>query len=264
MGPVHSAEEMRHETVFSDNRGCYADGKLSQGSDGWLYGTTNAGGLLNKGTVFRVSPLTGQLTTLGCFNGFNGKYPNAGLVQADDGSWFGTTLGAENIGYGTLNSIIFRLSPSGMLQTFVSLSGRDAASVKAGLIRGSDGNYYGTSAEGGANSNGSIFRMSPTGVIKLMASFNGSNGRGPSASLMQGSDGNFYGTTIGGEPMIWEPFSKCRLPDLSQIWGHSVPARAEIPLRPSRKVPTGIFTALLRRHPRRMWERSSGCRQRGG
>ena len=81
-----ASEEVRLETVYSDNRGNPANGKLAQGGDGWLYGTTPGGGLAGKGTVFRVSPSTGELVTLGCFNGENGANPNPGLARADDGS----------------------------------------------------------------------------------------------------------------------------------------------------------------------------------
>ncbi len=190
---AHTSEEVRLETVFSDNRGHAAYGKLVQGSDGWLYGTTGFGGNLHKGTVFRMSPVTGELITLGCFNGANGSRPNAGLVQADDASWYGTTSTSD-----AGQSTIFKISPAGDLSTLVYLSGTDAYDIRCGLTKGSDGHFYTTSRHGGMHGRGSVVRMTPSGAINLLVSFSGANGKWPEAGLVQGSDGNFYGTTREG------------------------------------------------------------------
>jgi uncharacterized repeat protein (TIGR03803 family) len=65
-----------------------------QGTDGSLYGTTFAGGTNGYGTVFKIT-LGGALTTLYSFcsmaNCTDGSYPTAGLVQATDGNFYGTT-----------------------------------------------------------------------------------------------------------------------------------------------------------------------------
>ena len=58
---------------------------MVQGTDGDLYGTTAHGGANGYGTVFRVKP-DGTLTTLFSFNGTNGAYPFAGLIQGDQAS----------------------------------------------------------------------------------------------------------------------------------------------------------------------------------
>ena len=66
-----------------------------------------------------------------------------------------------------------------------------------GLIQATDGNFYGTSDEGGA----SIFKMTPAGVLTplVLLTSNGATNKGNFiTALMQGSDGNFYGTTSGG------------------------------------------------------------------
>jgi uncharacterized repeat protein (TIGR03803 family) len=67
-----------------------------------------------------------------------------------------------------------------------------------GLVQGSDGNYYGTTGNGGSNNQGTAFKMTPAGVVTTLISFDGANGSMPSATLAQGNDGNFYGTTAGG------------------------------------------------------------------
>jgi len=68
----------------------------------------------------------------------------------------------------------------------------------AGMVQGTDGNFYGTTAYGGANGDGTVSEMTSTGVLTTLVSFSGSNGSNPYAGLAQDSDGNFYGTTIYG------------------------------------------------------------------
>ena len=79
--------------TFTMNDGYMPLGML-QATDGNLYGTTSQGGnntcVFGCGTVFRLS-LSGVLTTLHIFNGTDGAAPMGGLVEATDGSFFGTT-----------------------------------------------------------------------------------------------------------------------------------------------------------------------------
>ena len=67
----------------------------------------------------------------------------------------------------------------------------------AGLVQCSDGSFYGTTYQGGANGGGTVFRITATGALTTLYSFSGSDGQNPRAGLVQGSDGNFYGTTYG-------------------------------------------------------------------
>jgi uncharacterized repeat protein (TIGR03803 family) len=70
-----------------------------------------------------------------------------------------------------------------------------------GLIQASDGNFYGTTSFGGANSLGSVFKVTPTGTLTTLYSFRGVDGSFPHAhNLVQGVDGNLYGTTSSGGP----------------------------------------------------------------
>jgi uncharacterized repeat protein (TIGR03803 family) len=77
--------------------------------------------------------------------------------------------------------------------------GIDGANPPAGLVQGPDGNFYGTSYQGGANSSGSIYRMAPSGAVTALYEFTGSSdGAYPYAGLVLGKDGNLYGTTLQG------------------------------------------------------------------
>ncbi|HEY3853350.1 MAG TPA: choice-of-anchor tandem repeat GloVer-containing protein [Verrucomicrobiae bacterium] len=68
----------------------------------------------------------------------------------------------------------------------------------AGLARGSDGSFYGTTAYGGASDEGTVFQVTTNGILTTLVSFDGTNGSYPAAGLLQASDGNFYGTTQYG------------------------------------------------------------------
>jgi uncharacterized repeat protein (TIGR03803 family) len=93
---------------------------------------------------------------------------------------------------------VFKITPSGTLTTLYSFRGSDGANPLAGLVQGSDGNFYGTTYGGGANSDGTVFKITPSGTLTTLYSFAGSGGAFPYGGLVQGSDGNFYGTTYGG------------------------------------------------------------------
>ncbi len=77
-------------------------------------------------------------------------------------------------------------------------NGFDGSQPSAGLARGSDGNFYGTSFFGGTNHYGSLFKITPAGALTPLYSFSFLDGETPTAGLVQGNDGNFYGTTFQG------------------------------------------------------------------
>ncbi len=58
----------------------------------------------------------GRLTTLVSFNGANGNSPQAPLIQASDGNFYGTTTYGGPDGGGT----VFRVTPDGVLTTLVA------------------------------------------------------------------------------------------------------------------------------------------------
>jgi uncharacterized repeat protein (TIGR03803 family) len=73
----------------------------------------------------------------------------------------------------------------------------DGAEPLGGLVQGIDGNFYGTTAEGGLSSAGTFFKITPGGALTSF-SFISSGGAMPSSGLIRGSDSNFYGTTFDG------------------------------------------------------------------
>jgi uncharacterized repeat protein (TIGR03803 family) len=222
---------------FNCPGGCspYDDGRLTQGTDGYLYGTTGYGGTSNHGTIFKVNTAGTTYTVLRNFNGTTDGYlPIGGLTLASaDGNFYGTTAGGGTFNYGTL----FRFNPStstlkvlhnfnatesspavppteakdhnlyGTAQSgetyrltvatgaFHPLPNQAPRIPNAPLLLASDGNLYGTSQIGGKNNLGTVFRMTMAGAIQILHSFNGSDGAEPAGPVVQGKDGNLYGTT---------------------------------------------------------------------
>ncbi|WP_287130212.1 choice-of-anchor tandem repeat GloVer-containing protein [Candidatus Cyanaurora vandensis] len=169
---------------------------LTRAGDGNFYGTTVAGGANNRGAVFRLVP-GGTVTTVASFTGgVNGTRPQAGLTVGPNGNLYGTTAGGGPAGLGT----IFRVNLAGSITTLYSFAsgGSAGATPRAGLTLGSDGNFYGTTADGGTNGSGTVFRITATGVLTSLYSFAGVDGDQPEAELTLDSDGNFYGTTAFG------------------------------------------------------------------
>src|SRR6516225_6537539 len=87
-----SAQTLTTLHSFNGADGSSPEGTLVQGSDGNLYGTTPLGGAHAQGTVFRITS-SGAITVLHSFNSFlsEGAVPVAGLIQASDGNFYGTT-----------------------------------------------------------------------------------------------------------------------------------------------------------------------------
>ncbi|HEY2532519.1 MAG TPA: choice-of-anchor tandem repeat GloVer-containing protein [Xanthobacteraceae bacterium] len=171
---------------------------LIQGSDGNFYGTTGAGGSSDDGTVFKITP-SGTETVLHAFakTGTDGQTPYAGVIQGSDGNIYGTTYFGGAHGFGT----VFKVTPSGTETVLYSFAGgSDGENPYAGVIQGGDGNFYGTTYNGGASGHGTVFKITPSGVETVLYSFAGGNdGANPEAGVIQGSDGNFYGATyLGG------------------------------------------------------------------
>lgn len=202
-----------HSFIGSDGASPY--GTLL-GSNGVFYGTTYGyGSAVYYGTVFKITP-SGTLTTLynfcsqsGCTDG---KYPYAGLIQASDGNFYGTT--SEGGGNSTCNATqpygcgtIFKITPAGVLTTLHSFAGYpdDGNTPAASLIQASDTNLYGTAEYGGSNNRGVAFKVSLSGTLTMIYSFCPQTQRGtcpdgydPYGGLIQGTDGGFYGTALGG------------------------------------------------------------------
>ena len=198
-------------TLYSFSASGYFVGpsNLIEGADGYLYGTTSGGGANLQGEVFKMD-LAGNLTVLYSFTGAaDGGVPMAGLIQASDGLFYGTTSGGGANGLGE----VFKIDSAGNLTVLYSFTGAaDGENPNAGLIQAGDGDFYGTTDYGAApacsmvseagtvTGCGAVFQMDPSGHLNSLYQFAGgsSDGSNPQAALLEGSDGFLYGTTLAG------------------------------------------------------------------
>src|SRR5439155_10411314 len=90
----------------------------------------------------------------------NGVHPKTGLIQASDGSFYGTTRGEDGVPGGT----VFKLDAAGTLTTLHSFSGSNGSSGPNGLIQASDGSFYGTTE-------GTVFKIDAAGTLTTLHSF---------------------------------------------------------------------------------------------
>ena len=156
--------------------------------------------LLSVGTsVFSDAQTFNSLVSFDVLNGANPG--TMSLVQGTDGNLYGTTPGG---GSTDIYGAVFKITPSGALTVMHSFVGTDGAFSVSGVIQGTDGNFYGTTEEGGAKGPyGTIFKMTADGSLTTLHSFCSraacGDGQQPDAGLVEGANGDFYGTTqLGG------------------------------------------------------------------
>lgn len=175
-------------------------GRLLQGLDGFLYGTTYAGGSSNLGTVFKVGRQGSSFTVLHSFS--DGEFPYAGLVQDSDGTLYGTTTGGGAYGGGIVYRI--QMDGSGFARVLnFGVTNGDAVGPLGGLMQGVDHWLYGTTSGGGVYGSGTVFKLTTAGsgytILRSFVALADSNdGSQPVAALIQGADGFLYGITQTG------------------------------------------------------------------
>src|SRR5262249_40356044 len=89
-------------------------------------------------------------------------------------------------------------TPSVKLTTLFQFDGIHGEFPAAPLVQGRDGNFYGTTEQGGSNGVGVVFKITAAGKLTVLHNFDTTHGADPIGPLIQASDGNFYGTTEKG------------------------------------------------------------------
>jgi len=146
---------------FAGSDGSGPNSPLVQGSDGYLYGTTAAGGAHGFGTIFKITT-GGTLITLYNFSGSDGSTPEGAIIQANDGNFYGTTFEGGSHGVGTM----YRITPGGTLTTLHAFGGADGAYPAGGVMQANNGSLYGTTSAGGSNnSDGTIFQLTLSALV---------------------------------------------------------------------------------------------------
>jgi uncharacterized repeat protein (TIGR03803 family) len=220
--PTVRPSRLRHNFRNDSGRNAYHSAypvwALTLATNGKFYGTTSSGGNFNFnsdcdtygcGTIFQMTA-SGTLTTLYSFcastnsSGFctDGESASNGVIQASDGNFYGTTKRGGTSNGGT----VFKITPQGVLTTLYNFCSQtncvDGENPYAGLIQATDGNFYGTTALGGANSGGTIFEITAAGQYTKLHDFcaetNCADGSEPVSALVQDTNGEFYGSAIEG------------------------------------------------------------------
>ncbi len=187
--------EILHQ--FDGQDGTEPVGRLVEGTDGYLYGVTSAGGADNCGSVFRMS-LDGDFDTawrIDLILAQTGCAPVMGLaVIPGEDAFLGTASeGGEND-----NGTIFRVDQNGTIATVHHFGTLDSPRSPGGaLLLASDGNWYGTSTGTSLphpTVNGTIFRYDGEDTVTILHEQDSElHGRGTEGGLIQGEDGHLYG-----------------------------------------------------------------------
>src|SRR5450755_1383028 len=165
---------------FGCATGCTPDGRLAQGANGNLYGTTESGGSSNLGTIFMVNPSGTPFTVLWNFDSSTGAGGGGLTLASLDGNFYGTTT-----------KTLFRFNPSTnaftVLHTFSSTEG-----VPQGPpVEAKDKNLYGLGGISGGNGTAYSLTVSTETFTLLPKPVPGF----PSGPLFLASDGNLYGAS---------------------------------------------------------------------
>ena len=155
-----------------------------------LFGTATLGASYGLGNVFNVSE-DGTIIPQHSFEGTDGGYPMAALIDVD-GDFWGTTEQGGEFGAGT----VFMTRESLDILTKHVFTGDDGAYPVAPLLWTSfDGKFYGSTEYGGSAGFGTIFSMDYDGNITTLYAFPGQmDGAYPTTALIKASDGLLYGT----------------------------------------------------------------------
>jgi len=218
-GVVYKMDAAGRYTVlhsFTGADGAYPSAVIPD-SAGNLYGTTKFGGATTGsctgstapngcGVVYKLDA-AGPETVLYSFSlGADGAVPN-GVVRDPAGNFYGTTFfggitGGSCAGIANPSGcgVVFKLDADGQETVLYAFTGgTDGGYSRAGVIRDSDGNLYGTTGGGGTDNWGVVFKVDAAGNYKVLYNFRGeADGGLPIAGVIRDSAGNLYGTTIYG------------------------------------------------------------------
>jgi uncharacterized repeat protein (TIGR03803 family) len=150
--------------------GATPEGALVKGNDGNFYGTATAGGQYGSGTIFQITP-AGRVTPWYTFSAESTTSPYYNpdgadplvLVLGADGNFYGAAYEGGANGTGT----IFQLTPAKVFTTLYSFTALNPAFNNTNfdggnpisLVQATNGTFYGTAYNGGADAVGTFFSI---------------------------------------------------------------------------------------------------------
>ena len=140
------------------------------------------------------------------FDNSDGAEPLGGVILGRDNNLYGTASEGGPNGLGTVWQIVVDPdSGAGSLTVLHAFDGGDGGVSRAPLVEGSDGSFYGTTADGGPAGHGVVFRVTTGKGFTVLHSFsaednNNANGDGahPFGGLVEVRPGSFVGTGSDG------------------------------------------------------------------
>ena len=164
---------------------------LTEDSQGNWYGVAFGGGS-DFGEIYKISP-DGSFVLLHSFDGSasGGAYPDARLLLASDGNFYGTTTMVNS---GT----IFRMTPDGTVTTLHTFYAPNDGYQPGALTTGPDGALYGQTVFGAENGDGVIFRITVDGDYSVLFDSPDRNGGDPNYPFTLMPDGYLYGVRYAG------------------------------------------------------------------
>jgi uncharacterized repeat protein (TIGR03803 family) len=173
---------------------------ISRRASHWALGATLA-------LVLGWWPAAAQAQTYTDLHDFNGTgdpiiFNSGRLAQGPDGNFYAESENGGTSGFGT----VFNLTPTGTVTIIHGLvPTTDGQAPSGGITLGTDGNFYGDAASGGAADSGTVFVVTPSGTLAVLHPFaNSGDGTTPSYALILNPNGNFYGTTNVGPETIYQ------------------------------------------------------------
>lgn len=170
-----------------------------EASDGALYGTTRFGGTNGAGMVYSIARDGSGYTIVHKWNGANGAWPAAELLQGLDGSLYGATEFGGAVDEGTVFRVDLDGSNFQMLHSFdLFVDGR--WSVR-GLCQAPDGTLFGATTQS-ALGTGFVYRIGDDGsgfaVVHDFDDSSAEDGEYTKSALLLASDGLLYGAAERG------------------------------------------------------------------
>jgi uncharacterized repeat protein (TIGR03803 family) len=153
-------------------------------SDSALYGTTEYGGSnTDFGTAYKITTAASPVfTTLRNFAHATGSQPMGPLVKGADGLFYGTSAGGGTNGFG----VIYKMTTGGVPTVLVHFTGptglATGAASRAGLMLGTDGNFWGATSAGGGGNRGNVYKVTPAGGFTNLANFSSALGWAPAGA----------------------------------------------------------------------------------
>ncbi len=183
----------------------FPSGPLFLASDGNLYGATSSGGSDDAGAVFSITS-KGGIKKVYSFTGLDdGTSPNAPLVQGKDGNLYGTAFSGGFSNFGTIFNLTLPTPTTPSTETTLYAFDRtssDPYNPAAGLLAASDGNFYGTTHNGGVDDLGNVFEWQSGGSFIPLFDLSGTTGTTagayPNTNMIEDTNGVFYGVTSAG------------------------------------------------------------------